>query len=129
MTLKLAAVIALQVSLIPFVNGADQTLVSGASGTAVAKAAVAKVLSCGIFPDDHGVLRKIGWVESKDGTDPNTYRPGYNGGIWQVILDCSREETKIIDGLGGYVIRLGGSYWSRGHADSSQRRLKTPRQD
>ncbi|XP_022091887.1 uncharacterized protein LOC110979972 [Acanthaster planci] len=47
------------------------------------------VLACiqsfgGIFPSDHGFLRRVAWVESKDGTDPNTYRAGYHGGIWQV---------------------------------------------
>ncbi|OQV15330.1 hypothetical protein BV898_10556 [Hypsibius exemplaris] len=77
-------VILLGLTVAHWVAAQDQTLVSGASGTAVAKAAVARVLGCGIFPGDNGLLRKIGWVESKDGTDPNTYRPNYHGGIWQV---------------------------------------------
>ncbi|XP_038053358.1 uncharacterized protein LOC119725839 [Patiria miniata] len=47
------------------------------------------VLAClqsigGVFPSDHGFLRRIAYVESKDGTDSGTYRAGYHGGIWQV---------------------------------------------
>lgn len=38
------------------------------------------------FPDDKGFLRRIAWVESKYGTDKNTYRSGYHGGIWQVLI-------------------------------------------
>ena len=38
----------------------------------------------GIFPNDHKFLCRVAWVESKYGEDPNTYRSGYYGGIWQV---------------------------------------------
>ena len=63
-------------------QGVDRTLVPGASGAAVVRATVNKIQD--VFGDDHQFLRRIAFVESKDGTDKNTYRPGYHGGIWQV---------------------------------------------
>lgn len=39
--------------------------------------------SC-IFSEDRLFLRRLAYVESRDGTDAKTYRAGYNGGIWQV---------------------------------------------
>ncbi|XP_072045518.1 uncharacterized protein [Amphiura filiformis] len=50
----------------------------GADVTQAAADAVTK-----IFPDN-GFLRRIARVESNDGRHPDTYRSGYNGGIWQV---------------------------------------------
>ena len=37
-----------------------------------------------VFGPDHGFLRRIAYVESKDGEESGTYRSGYDGGIWQV---------------------------------------------
>ena len=37
-----------------------------------------------IFGDDHGFMQRVACMESNYGTDPNTYRPNYHGGIWQV---------------------------------------------
>ena len=53
-------------------------------GADVVKAVVDRITELGIFPDDHKFMCRIGWVESKYGTDKGTYRPGYHGGIWQV---------------------------------------------
>ena len=65
-------------------QGVDLTLASGASGSDVTRAVVSKIEASEIFPTDHRLLRRIAYVESKDGEDPNTYREGYFGGIWQV---------------------------------------------
>ena len=67
-------------------QGRDTTRIPGSSGTTVVQATVALIQESGIFPDDHQLLRRIAWVESKDGTDSQTYRQGYHGGIWQVDL-------------------------------------------
>ena len=56
----------------------------GASGSGVVKEVVSKVYSR--FGSDNKLLRRIVYVESKDGTDENTYRSGYDGGRWQVDL-------------------------------------------
>lgn len=54
----------------------------GANGSGVIEEVVSKVQS--LFGSDNKFLRRIAYVESKDGTDKNTYRSGCNGGIWQV---------------------------------------------
>ena len=63
-------------------QGVDRTLERGASGADVVKATVNKIQN--VFGDDQQFLRRIAYVESKDGTDSNTYQSGYHGGIWQV---------------------------------------------
>ena len=62
----------------------DQTIVAETYGEAVVLAVVGKIQLSGIFPDDNSLLRRIAYVESKDGNDADTYRLGYDGGIWQV---------------------------------------------
>ena len=62
----------------------DLTVVPETSGTKVVESVVSKIQLSGIFDDDHSFLSRIAFVESKDGTDSNTYRAGYGGGIWQV---------------------------------------------
>ncbi|XP_072041415.1 A disintegrin and metalloproteinase with thrombospondin motifs 6-like [Amphiura filiformis] len=64
----------------------NQTRVPDTSGANVTQAVVDAVVQSGIFPADNNFLRRIAYVESRDGTDPNTYRAGYDGGIWQVDL-------------------------------------------
>lgn len=67
-------------------QGQDLTRTPGSSGTPVVLATVALIRESGIFPDDRQFLRRLAWVESTDGTDSQTYRQGYYGGIWQVDL-------------------------------------------
>ena len=64
----------------------DQTLIPRSSGKEVVEAAVQKIQESSIFKDDNQFLRRVAYVESKDGTDSNTYRVvhEYYGGIWQV---------------------------------------------
>ena len=42
-------------------------------------------------------MRRIAYVESKDGTDSGTYQSGYHGGIWQVdnvaLLDTQKTDS------------------------------------
>ena len=58
-----------------------------AKGTAVVDAVIRRIDSSSIFPNDHGLLRKIAWVESKFGEHSDTFRMGDNGvGIWQIDL-------------------------------------------
>ena len=37
-----------------------------------------------IFSEDRLFLRRLAYVMSRDGADTATYRPGFDGGIWQV---------------------------------------------
>ncbi len=77
----------------------DRTLQNGASGSDVVRAVTNKVQ--GVFGDDQQFLRRIAFVESKDGTDSSTYRSGYNGGIWQVddIAFRATQDTSSHPGL------------------------------
>ena len=63
-------------------QGVDRTLQPEASGANVVRAVVRKIEA--VFGDDNQFLRRIAFVESIDGTNPDTYRNGYHGGIWQV---------------------------------------------
>ncbi|KAK3599229.1 hypothetical protein CHS0354_012837, partial [Potamilus streckersoni] len=38
--------------------------------------------------DDHLFLRRMAAIETQNGLDPATYRPGYNGGIWNAGVKC-----------------------------------------
>ena len=62
----------------------DETLAAGASGSAVVHAVIRRIEDSNIFLSENQFLRRIAYVESKDGTDSGTYRSGYHGGIWQV---------------------------------------------
>ena len=48
---------------------------------------------------DNGILRRIAYVETRDGTLPDTFRDGYNGGIWAVDEDkfISTKNTTMLD--------------------------------
>ena len=86
-------------------QGRDQTRIPGSSGSSVVQATVALIRGSGIFPNDHQLLRRIAWVESKDGTDPQTYRQGYHGGIWQVDL-IGFQDTQNITSHPGLVSKF-----------------------
>ena len=62
----------------------DLTRVAGSTGAAVVRAAVDLIQQSGVFPDDRSFLRRLAYVESRDGEHPDTFRDGYYGGIWQV---------------------------------------------
>ena len=64
--------------------GVDKTREPNTSGVDVVKATLRQIQDSNIFPDDNSFLRRLAYVESKDGTDSDTYRAGYHGGIWQV---------------------------------------------
>ncbi|KAL3871108.1 hypothetical protein ACJMK2_039127 [Sinanodonta woodiana] len=62
----------------------DETRMPGANGAEVVDAVVGIIRKYCIFPDDNLYLRRLAFLLTRDGTDPITYRSGYNGGIWQV---------------------------------------------
>ena len=65
----------------------DRTREPRAAGSNVVFATVALIQDSEIFPDDNRLLRRIAYVESRDGVDVNTFRDDYFGGIWQVDMD------------------------------------------
>ena len=62
----------------------DLTLVPEANGTTVVQACLAKITNANIFSADNQMLRRIAYVETRDGNDADTYTPTNNGGIWQL---------------------------------------------
>lgn len=64
----------------------DQTVQPQAIGASVVEAVCSKIDSSCIFPEDKLFTRRLAYVESADGHDPGTFRTGYFGGIWQVIV-------------------------------------------
>ena len=49
--------------------------------------AVARIQQSGAFGSDNDLLRRIAYVETRDGTAQDTFRDGYYGGIWAVDED------------------------------------------
>ncbi|PVD27457.1 hypothetical protein C0Q70_12617 [Pomacea canaliculata] len=85
--LLLVAVAILGVAEAQISVGTDATRVAGSTGSDVVDAVVDLIRSNCIFSEDRLLLRRIAYIESRDGTDPKTYRTGYDGGIWQVDED------------------------------------------
>lgn len=58
---------------------------AGASGAGVVDAVVNLIYHSCIFPEDYLFLRRLAYVETRDGTIPYTYDPNYYyAGIWRV---------------------------------------------
>lgn len=70
-------------------QGVDQTLQREATGADVVRAVVNRIQD--VFGSDTQFLRRLAFVESRDGTDADTYRSGYHGGIWQVDESVFRD--------------------------------------
>ena len=61
----------------------DFTLIAGTNGSVIVEASIAKISQSSIFPDnDQQMLRRIAFVETRDGNDSDTYSS--NGGIWGI---------------------------------------------
>ena len=73
----------------------DLTIVEGAKGTEVVLETVSLIQQSGIFLEDNKFLRRVAYVESRDGLDPDTFRDGYCGGIWQVNEDVFQETSNV----------------------------------
>ncbi|KAK7105718.1 uncharacterized protein [Littorina saxatilis] len=65
----------------------DATRQPGTSGSDVVNSVVDIIKANCIFSEDRQFLRRLAYVESLDGTDTDTYKAGYNGGIWKVNED------------------------------------------
>ena len=68
-------------------QGVDLTRQRETTGAGVVRAVVNRVQVVFNNDSDMQILRRIAFVESRDGTNSDTYRPGYHGGIWQVDED------------------------------------------
>ena len=64
--------------------GVDRTVELEAAGLSVVVASIERLRQLNIFPTNNQLLRRIAYVETRDGVDIITYRSGYHGGVWQV---------------------------------------------
>ena len=62
----------------------DTTVTPGAKGSGVVETVLDRLSIQCVFVDDKLLMRRIAYVESADGANPNTFRDSYYGGIWQV---------------------------------------------
>ena len=84
--MAVALIVIVIFSIISSCAQVDQTIVPETNGSAVVQSVVRNIRQSGIFPNDHSFLRRLAFVESLDGKHSDTYRAGYDGGIWQVDL-------------------------------------------
>ena len=62
----------------------DLTETVRANGTSAVLLVLARIQQSGVFGSDNDVLRRIAYVETRDGTAEDTFQDGYYGGIWAV---------------------------------------------
>lgn len=89
----------------------DLTTAINASGTNVVLATISRLDQSAVFTDDNRLLRRVAFAESRDGLDPDTFREGYNGGIWQVdeqnfLKTTDRMRFPFLTAPGGIYERL-----------------------
>ena len=68
-------------------QGTDLTGTVRANGSSATLQAVARIQQSGVFGSDNGLLRRIAYVETRDGTSEYTFQDGHYGGIWAVDED------------------------------------------
>ena len=63
----------------------DRTIEPEVRGSEVVETVVSRIERSAIFENDYGYIRRIAWVETRDGLSRTaTFRNGYHGGLWQV---------------------------------------------
>ena len=68
---------------------------ANANGSAVVLLTIARIQQSGVFGSDNEMLRRIAFVETRDGSSSGTFREGYNGGIWAVSESAFLSTQKI----------------------------------
>lgn len=98
MLLQIRSVFVTLLCSIAVVNGQgeDLTRETNATGSSVVEAAVGLIQGSSIFQSDNKFLRRLAYVESKDGIDPATFRGGYYGGIWKVDKVAFQDTKDVI---------------------------------
>ena len=114
MSLRAGERVLLLVALVAVAGGdhgrsaVDRTILPGEGGYDVAVATIDLLRQLDIFPDDNRLLRRIAYAETRDGVDFATYRPGYDGGIWQVdeAVFLQTQNVTLFPGLVPLVERI-----------------------
>ena len=98
------------------ISAVDRTIRPGEAGTDVVVATIEQLEQLNLFPEDNRLLRRIAYAETRDGVDIATYRPGYDGGIWQVdeVIFLQTQDTDTypdLELLLMMVLQLTGLDW------------------
>ena len=68
-----------------------------ANGSEAVLLAVSAIHQSEIFGSDNDLLRRIAYVETRDGNLPNTFRESYNGGLWAVDEDAFISTKNVVE--------------------------------
>lgn len=72
--------------LITSTSAVDKTIENEARGSTVVEAVVNLLRARCTVSDDNFFLRRMAYAASRDGEKSDTFREGFDGGIWQVII-------------------------------------------
>ena len=89
-------VLAVTLAIISTTTAVDLTREPGTNGRDVVQACIAVITQPGIFSEDQQLLRRIAYVETRDGLDPDTYACNNDGGIWQ-LSETKYSATKTVN--------------------------------
>ena len=81
LVIQFALVVSIQLQL------DESVLKGGRSGTDVVLLSIAYIHQMSIFQDDNNLLRRIAFVETKDGSYLDAFNQDHSGGIWAVDED------------------------------------------
>ena len=83
-TVEMFLLVLCLVSLNVCYSAVDRTREDRAKGADIVQAVIDRIRENCIYPNDRLFLRRLAYVESRDGANLDTFRPNYYGGIWQV---------------------------------------------
>ena len=82
------------------VQAVDMTVVEGAVGTNVVIATIAKIEAAQVFDSDRRFLRRIAYVETRDGESPPAGEGDDYGGMWHVSrsdFERTQQDERLAD--------------------------------
>ena len=86
--MKYFIIIQLTFALVVSIQLDESVLKGGRSGTDVVLLSIAYIHQMAIFQNDNNLLRRIAFVETKDGSYLDAFNQGNSGGIWAVDEDA-----------------------------------------
>jgi len=82
------------------VQAVDMTVVEGTGGTNVVIATIAKIEAAQVFDSDRRLLRRIAYVETRDGESPPAGEGDDYGGMWHVSrsdFERTQQDERLAD--------------------------------
>nr|KAG5710552.1 hypothetical protein BaRGS_013198 [Batillaria attramentaria] len=98
----------------------DLTRKAGAAGPQVVDAVVSLIRESCDFPNDRLLLRRFAYIETNDGQNPDTYRLGFDGGIW-AVNETTFRGTQNVASLQPYYTQISSRFginWNTNFGDN-----------